>query len=286
MKSTLIDITGKLNTGLVELYSGVAQRAEELQIEFLVVGAMARDLVLVHGFNSKIERGTKDVDFAINVSSWKEFESLRSRLLNSGYKEDPKIVHKLHYTCSDDMPWEIDIVPFGGIEDARSNIAWPPDQSYEMSVLGFKEAEQHAINVQISNEPKTVVKVASPAGMSVLKLISWLGRDSSTRKKDAGDIRYLIESYTKIPEIYDAVYDDGQMKAQEFDEVKSSAMKLGLDAAEIASAETKKFLTEKLFDDADKFELLIREMVSKSAISMDKCESWMKIYIEELTKAK
>lgn len=35
----------------------------------LVVGAMARDLILVHGYNARIERGTRDVDFEQNQSS-------------------------------------------------------------------------------------------------------------------------------------------------------------------------------------------------------------------------
>ena len=154
MKNSLIDITGKLTTGLVELYSGIALQADALGIEFLVVGAMARDLVLVHGFDAKIERGTRDVDFAINVSSWEEFDSLKDKLLESGYRADQKMGHKLHYTCSKELPWEIDIVPFGAIEDGRSMIAWPPDQDFEMNMLGFKEAAQSALIVRIVIPPE------------------------------------------------------------------------------------------------------------------------------------
>ena len=117
--------------------------------------------------------------------------------------------------------------------------------------------------------------------MSVLKLISWMDRDPNKRKKDALDIRYLIETYTKIPEIYDAVFEEGQMEKQEFDEVKASAMKLGLDASEIASKETKAYLAEKLFNNAEKLDILIREMVGREYASSDECKNWISLYIEE-----
>lgn len=81
MKNTCVDVTGKLPAGLVELYADINEHAKALAIDFLVVGAMARDLVLVHGFGSKIERGTRDVDFGINVASWDEFSALRDSLV-------------------------------------------------------------------------------------------------------------------------------------------------------------------------------------------------------------
>ena len=284
MKSSLIDITGKLPAGLVELYLSIALRADAMEIKFLVVGAMARDLVLVHGFGSKIERGTRDVDFAINVSSWEEFDSLKNQLLEFGYQEDKKLKHKLHYKCSEGMAWEIDIIPFGAIEDDESTIAWPPNQDFEMNMLGFKEAAENALIVRINKDPEIEVRVASPAGMSVLKLISWMDRDPNKRKKDAFDLRYLIETYTKIPEIYDAVFEEKQMERQDFDEARASAMKLGLDASKIASKKTKSFLTEKLFNDTEKLETLIREMAGKNYTTLSECQNWLAIYREEFTK--
>ena len=147
-----------------------------------------------------------------------------------------------------------------------------------MSVLGFEEAEQSALQVRISKDPEIVVKVASPAGMSVLKLISWLDRDSNKRKKDAADLRYLIKTYTNIPEILNAIYEEGQIEEQDFDIEKASAMKLGLDAARIASQETKEFLRKTLFDDEQKFEVLIREMAESSHSSLEECRDWIAIF--------
>ncbi|WP_299871804.1 hypothetical protein [uncultured Cocleimonas sp.] len=146
MKNTFVNIIGKLPLGLVEIYVDISKHAQALDIDFLVIGAMARDLVLVHGFGSKIERGTKDIDFGINVASWDEFNALKNCLLDAGYKADAKIEHRLHYTESNEgLDWEIDIIPFGEIADNQNNIYWPPGQDLVMNVQGFLEALSDAL---------------------------------------------------------------------------------------------------------------------------------------------
>jgi predicted nucleotidyltransferase len=102
VNNTSVNIEGKLPQGLLELYADVSSHAQALVINYLVVGAMARDLVLVHGFNSTIERGTRDIDFGINVASWDEFHALKNRLLEAGYKNDRNRTHRLYYTDKTD----------------------------------------------------------------------------------------------------------------------------------------------------------------------------------------
>ena len=83
MKNTSVNIVGKLPQELVELYADISGHTKALGIDFLVVGATARDMVLVHGYGATIERGTSDVDFGMNVASWDEFNALRARLLEA-----------------------------------------------------------------------------------------------------------------------------------------------------------------------------------------------------------
>lgn len=111
MKDTCVNVTGKLPSGLVELFTNIDKHAEASAIEYLVVGAMARDLVLVHGFGSNIERGTRDMDFGIHVASWDEFSVLRDRLLQAGYRQDQRKVHRLIRGDEEGLSWEIDIIP-------------------------------------------------------------------------------------------------------------------------------------------------------------------------------
>ena len=265
---------------MVELYAEISEYAQELDVDFLVVGAMARDLVLVHGFGASIERGTRDVDFGINVASWDEFGALKDRLLEAGYEADARKAHRL--TCEDSggLPWEIDIVPFGEIADDNNSIHWPPGQDFVMNVLGFSEALESAFEVQISEEPEIVIPVASPAGICLLKLVSWLDREVELKAKDASDFNYLIQSYSKIPEIYDALYEEGYMEAQGWDETKASAMKLGEDVAEIASRETVDFLKEELFNRSDRADQFLRDIVGQARRGLEQCTEWFEVFVD------
>lgn len=282
MKILSADVTGKLNQGLVELYRNVDTQARVLGVGYLVIGAMARDLVLVHGFGARIERGTKDVDFAIDVADWESFNTLKMSLLELAFTQDPRIPHRLHFEGSDNLPWEIDIVPFGGIQDAEANITWPPENERIMSVLGFREAHEHAIKAKIQAEPEVSIPVASPAGISLLKLVAWLDRRADIRPKDATDLRYLMETYTKIPEIFDAVYEENCMEAQDWDEIRASAMKLGRDVAAIARAETMDYLASRLRADESLREALVRDMAGRSEQALTACTALVGILLAEL----
>ena len=136
MNNTYVSINEQFSTGLTELYVDVHQHATELNIAYMVVGAMALDLVLAHGFGAKIERGTRDVDFGICVESWELFNKLASRLETSGFKRDPKASHRFHRDGSDGLPWELDILPFGKVAEDNS-ITWPPSGEFVMNVLDF-----------------------------------------------------------------------------------------------------------------------------------------------------
>ncbi len=284
MKKLITDISGLLPRGLVELYSMINKVTTELGINYLVVGAMARDLVLVHGYGSKIERGTRDVDFAINVENWDSFFSFRENLLSSGFSEDSQVLHRMYYSDSSGAPWEIDIVPFGEIESVDSTINWPPEDDFVMNVLGFKEVGKHSIQVKIEKENDSVISVASPVGMTILKLVAWLDRPIEKRAKDADDFRYLIKSYTKIPEIYDAIFEEGYMEKQEWEEEKACAMKMGHDAGLISEHKTKQFIIAELFDSDKRLEAFARDMVRQNSTPLNKAVQWLSIYGDEYKK--
>jgi len=255
----------------VDLYLDVCQATNALDIDFLVVGAMARDLVLAHGCGSKIERGTRDVDFGINVANWDEFDALKLRLIDQKFEPDEKRAHRLWRKDSTNLPWEIDILPFGGIADSENTIHWPPGQEFSMNILGFAEALEHALRVQICDKPKTIIPVASPAGVCLLKLISWLDREVELRRKDASDIYYLIQNYSKIPEIYEALYQESYMEVHDWDETQASAMKLGKDVTSIGSVETIEFLKTELIKQPERVEQFVRDMMGQAPGGFDYC---------------
>ena len=261
MNSTLIDLHDKLPQDLADVYREVQNVAGALELEIFVVGAMARDLVLVHGFNANLERGTRDIDFAVQVRDWNAFKMLAEGLIAKGFRKSEKLAHRFYLESEKSLTWEVDIVPFGGVADDVGNIKWPPDEFVEMSVMGFEEAFEHSIVVRMGDASSSfTMHVASPAGMSFLKLISWLEREPIIRRKDAQDIRYLMKSYSKIPLVFDRIYDEGDMESQDWDEESASAKILGRDAAKLVKKPTFDFLEAALFSKPDKLDLLWSEM--------------------------
>jgi predicted nucleotidyltransferase len=58
-------------------------------VDFFLVGAAARDLILRYVHNIEPQRLTEDIDFAVMVCDWETFEALRSGLVASGHFVPP-----------------------------------------------------------------------------------------------------------------------------------------------------------------------------------------------------
>lgn len=234
MSDSSLNISGKIDSGTVALYESVSDAASRLEIPVVVVGASARDIVLHYGHNARIQRATTDVDFGIQVPDWSAFEALKDHLLESGFSE----TRAQHRVISPGNV-QVDIVPFGPVEDEESNIAWPPDGDWVMNVLGFQEACDNAELVRIQDDPPVDIPVATPVGMAVLKLIAWTGRGADLRDKDAKDLLYLFTTYEKIPAINSGLHENQDlMEAYEWDIELASAYQLGVDAESIAEEQT------------------------------------------------
>lgn len=273
---TSICITDQLPQGIVAIYRDVHAIASQLDIPCLVVGATARDLILVYGFGASIERGTRDIDFGIKIRTWDDFYRMSHRLKIHGFVQDRQIQHRFHRTDADGLPWEIDIVPFGFAEQTRE-IAWPPSGDMVMTILGFKEALENAIQLQIADDVQ--LQVCSPAAMAALKLVAWRERDPMIRQKDASDLLYLIRSYTKIPAVYDLIFSAGFMARQDYDEHLASAEKLGADMLAIMSEATSDHLRSQIFSQPPRIAALARDMKMAGYESLDRCNALIAAFI-------
>lgn len=238
MMSSSLNITGKVEPEIVEIFQTVSAVVNELQMPYVVVGATARDLVLHYGHGAKIERATGDIDFAMEVSDWMAFDVLKCKLIEQRFRETRR-QHRL-IGPNDTI---VDIVPFGAIEVGDATINWPPNGDVTMNVLGFREACDNAEWVCIQEKPELNIPVATPVGMVLLKLIAWTDRARELRKKDATDIAYLFSTYEKIPEVLDALYDESNaevMETYEWDITQAAAYMLGQHAKNIAQANTRR----------------------------------------------
>ncbi|MFZ2632284.1 MAG: hypothetical protein WA017_17465 [Desulfosalsimonadaceae bacterium] len=209
-------------------------------MDFFVVGALVRILILEHYYHISTGVATLDIDIAITVADWSHYEKLRNSLIFAGpFTPDPKVYHRLWFKNRN----PVDLIPFGAVETSAGVIRWPPDQSIEMNVTGFQDALNDAILVHLSD--KLDVRFVSLPGMAVLKLIAWRERHSEFPTKDAVDIATLLKYYPEAgnDERMFAQHAD-LMETADFDFEMAGARMLGRDMAKIMCSQTKKAVLE------------------------------------------
>ncbi|MBD2549609.1 hypothetical protein H6G65_08415 [Microcystis elabens FACHB-917] len=115
-----------LDPGLLRVIAAVQAGAQAQGLDPLLVGAAARDLLLVNVFGQRVRR--------------------------------------LVFTAEGDgAGTTIDLVPFGGLQVNRHTLVWPPEMDVTMTVAGFTEALESAQLVELAE--RVMVKVASLPGL-------------------------------------------------------------------------------------------------------------------------
>ncbi len=144
MTNLSIDLSKNCDPSTIDCLTVIRDQTEELNMDFFVVGALVRILILEQYYRISTGVATLDIDIAITVVDWAHYEKLRSALINAkSFKPDPKVYHRLWF--KDDTP--VDLIPFGAVELPAGVIHWPPDQSIEMNVTGFCDALNDTILV-------------------------------------------------------------------------------------------------------------------------------------------
>lgn len=227
--------------------------ARDLAIDYFVVGAMARDILLTGVFGLSVSRATRDVDLAVAVHAWREFDEVKARLVATGsFRSDERIMHRLYHRTAAGYP--LDIIPFGGVERQGGMIAWPPDGAVVMNVASYAEVFASAVPVEV--EPRLTIRIASLAGLAILKLCAWADRGAGD-PRDALDFATLLRRYSTAGN-HDRLYgaEIGVLEAVGYNSDLAGARLLGLDAGRIATASTQKMILA-LLDDPARMDRLI-----------------------------
>ena len=226
MAISSLDLTTKAElTFLAELVTDLRSAAPAW--EPLLVGAMARDLLLFHAHNIPVRRATADIDMAFAVADWEEFSRLRAALLASA-----------HFTAHNSMTHsffhrqqrQIDIVPFGGLERPDGSIAWPPRGDEVMTVVGFRDALASAMDAMLPKNQR--VLVVSLSMLVVLKLVAWSDRHAGAPGKDAADLFLILKNYLDAGN-QSRLYEEAThlLDRNDFDYERAGAWLAGYDAA-------------------------------------------------------
>ena len=231
MRNTLLDFSQRRELSLhAAVVADVNSVIAVLGVATIVVGAFARDLHLYYGSGIAVQRQTEDVDFAFAVESWAEFEALRKRLIESkAFRAVEGEPHRLRHRNS--LP--IDLVPFGNIETADRQIAWPPRGDVVMGVFGFREALASTEDILLPENVKT--SIVSLASLALLKIVAWDERHRHSNGKDASDLMLIVRSYLKAERNMERFWNEFSEWTEEdsFDLEQSGARMLGYDIRQL-----------------------------------------------------
>ena len=221
----------KLNNPLLkELLSKLTSYFSSIHSDFYVIGATARDIILTAIHEQEVKRSTSDLEIAIAILDWAQFESISTGLCQiDGFEKSKEQRQRFIYNRF----YLLDIVPFGAIAKDDNTIYWPPEEDIAMSVLGFTEVTNDVLEITIDAEFS--VKIVQLPGIFLLKLNAFKDRHL-TNNKDADDIAYIISNYLEVNEIraienyYSEIYD-----VENFQTFTAGAVLLGKDIKDLLS---------------------------------------------------
>lgn len=211
------------NPLLKDLLKDLSSFFGSINVDFYVIGATARDIILSNLHDLVPERKTDDLDIAIAISDWNQFRSIEENLPKiEGFEKSKELKQRFIYNGI----YVVDIVPFGDVAEDDGNIYWPPDETIAMSVWGFPEMADSTINLEIDGEVS--IKIASLPGLFILKLVAWRDRHL-VGSKDAYDMALLMKNYLDI-NIERAVEEHYDLyETDEFDQVIAGAQLMARD---------------------------------------------------------
>jgi len=181
------------------------------KVHYFIVGAIARDLHLSKITGNVSPRRTNDVDFAVMVPDELKYDKIKAALIATGkFTADANNAIKLWYQ----QGIEIDLMPFGAIENEDREIRLQHPKLFTMDVPGFQEAAASLENVQMGKEN---FRACTVEGLILLKLYAW--NDRPARTKDLQDIDLLLLNYVDIT---DKLYDDHFDVLAKYDETRQS----------------------------------------------------------------
>ena len=117
------------NPFLVDLLEKLTDSFRRMDHDFFIIGATARDIVMQQMLNTSSRRKTRDLDLAIAVPNWQEFDKIKNSLIADGFEKDKEKHQRFYYG-----DYEIDVVPYGYVAKEDDNIYWPPEETIAMSV--------------------------------------------------------------------------------------------------------------------------------------------------------
>ncbi|GAC1483773.1 MAG: hypothetical protein NVS1B13_08390 [Flavisolibacter sp.] len=172
---------------LKEVFDALEEAFAATNVDFYVIGAMATNIW--YAGDGKIGRETKDVDFAVLISTDEEYKAVKIFLRdNKSFIETKANWFEMRSPTG----VQVDILPFGGIE-IDEGVHVDGEGLTSINVNGFLEVFNSGTE-EVAIETGHQFSVATLPAIVLLKLIAFDDRPEK-RFKDARDIAEVIEHY-------------------------------------------------------------------------------------------
>ena len=214
---------------------------EKHGLPLFIVGARARDIAMKLMKGDEPKRRTEDLDIAIAIENWQMFEDICQTLQENHFKRYRDTQKFFYKGENDDIDFEVDIVPFGGVA-VDEKIEWPPEGNPVMSVRCFDDVMKEAVTVTIDDVVK--IKMAPLCGQFLIKLDTWNDRHAKT-DKDAEDMLFILKYYFEIQlDQNNTPPDVVNVEDESLDTTIWGVQWLAYDISKLLTAEHLKFFTE------------------------------------------
>lgn len=258
----MLDISKKIDKLDLEILLKVKAIANKLKIDFFIVGAYVRDLILNFIYEIEIYRATNDIDFAVRVATWDEYLLLVEQIEKMGFRKNEMILHRYTYEGM-----IIDFIPFGDISSENDKVSWPEKEVKEMNVMGFDDAYLNTEVVLIETNPDITIKAATIECLVMLKIFAWNDRAIDLRLKDAKDLYLIINSYLEAGNQERLFNEHIDIVEAAKDYELSGARLLGRDISNVASSKVMKNILGLLH--SNKLDILANEMSQYEGIHLE-----------------
>jgi predicted nucleotidyltransferase len=276
-----LDFSGKNDLiGLARLVRALQVVADPRGIDFFLMGAAARDLMLRHAHGISAARLTEDADFAVMVRDWSAYDDLRAGLMAGGeFTARPgPATHRLRHRGGS----ALDIVPFGGVERPDRTLAWPPDGTTVFDCFGMNEALGASVTVRLPEGVR--LKVAPVPALTVLKACAWQDRKHTHPGQDAPDLLLFLRHYMDCGNFDRALSEHGDLfEADDFDHVEAGVRLLARDIAALIGRSAVERLLAILVPEADADGALL--LARQSGFELERARRLLEVLCDELAAA-
>ncbi len=182
-----------------EMLMALERGFQKFQVDFYLVGAVARDVWMTAIHEIPPSRITRDIDFAVLIADKGTYENLKRYLIEIEHFQPSK---GNNFVLLWQGRMQVDLLPFGNIEDDNAKVSLEGTGLTSLNMPGFREIYDSGLpEVELEGEHR--FKFCTLPGIVILKLIAWEDRPEIR----GGDIKDIMTILSHFFEMYtDEIY--------------------------------------------------------------------------------